>query len=114
MNQHFINKKGGAVYSLQLRVGRIRTPVCTGNFYQFYELGSTGVRYVGAAAQIGEFALLIKRDGSVFQILYHFKLIGFIFIKVQCFGLGYFPASNRQFLLDNLFDFSFDFGKIVF
>ena len=58
--QLIFGKKSGAVYSLQLWFGRIRTPVGAGNFYQLDEFGNPGVWYVGAAAQIGEFTLLIN------------------------------------------------------
>jgi len=112
--QVFFVEKSRAVYALKLGIGRIGPPVRPGDLCQFEGLDKTGVRNMGAPAQIREISMGIKRNGSVRKIGYHLLFVGFIGVKRDRLGLGDLLPLKRQFRLDGFFHLRFDPGKILF
>jgi hypothetical protein len=53
-------EKGRPIYPLQLGLGLVCPPVCTGNPHQFNRAHKTGVRHVRSPAQVGKISLFIK------------------------------------------------------
>ncbi len=84
------------VYAGEHLVLLIPPPVCTGDRGEFYGFDDRRVAEMGSAAQIGEIAVRIERDGPVFEISDKFA-----FIFVTLFGeglhrlfLGNFPTHE--------------------
>jgi len=67
-----------------------------------------------SSAQIGKLSLLVKRDGPVFKFGNHLHLIGFILIKGQGLGFGYFPALDGQPGLYDFFHLGLYFLEVIF
>ena len=81
-----------------------------------YGLDRTRVGDVRAAAEVGEIAVGIERNGAVFEGLDQFDLVGVALLGelFERFGLGNLAADERLFLTGQLHHLGFDSRKVGF
>ncbi len=104
-----------SVYAGQHFVLLITVPVRTGKGEEFEELAASGMRNVGAAAEVNEVTLTVGRKDLTLEGVDHFDFQVFSKFRKKLLSLlfcVFFPDQGDLFLGD-LSHFRFDFGKIL-
>ena len=114
--EHRLLGERDAVDARQHLTFLVAAPIGAGNRQQLDGLDRTRVGDVRAAAEVGEIAVGIERNGAVFEGLDQFDLVGVALLGelFERFGLGNLAADERLFLTGQLHHLGFDFRKVGF
>ena len=114
--EHRLLGERDAVDARQHLTFLVAAPIGAGNRQQLDGLDRTRVGDVRAAAEVGEIAVGIERNGAVFEGLDQFDLVGVALLGelFERFGLGNLAADERLFLTGQLHHLGFDSRKVGF
>ena len=106
--------KRDAVNARELLVFLVAAPVGAGHVEQLHGLNGSRIGQVRAAAEVDEVALLVERDGAVFEALQQVQLVGVgLFGEVSHgFGFGHGAPLELAFLAGQLQHLLLDFREV--
>ena len=97
--EHLLFGEGNAIDAGELRAGLVTAPIGTGKRHHLHGLDNAGRGDVRATAQVGEVALGIGSDVTVFQVVDELALQGLTLVAEELQRVGLADVSTHDVLV---------------